>query len=166
MGICKAGKCFVLVCELCQLVDDLDELSLNDFKSVAHNDDIGIVADVAACCAKVDYAVSLWAASAVGVNVCHNVVAHLFLLCGSHFVVDVFDICFKLVHLLLCDVQTELHLCSCKSDPKSAPGGSVLVGGELELHLLACITCAEWAFIAVCHNNLSFKVIKTQIIIP
>ena len=166
MSVSKAGKRLVLVSELCELVDDLDELSLDYFKSVTHYDNIGVVADVAARCAHVYNALRIGAGVAVGVNVCHNVVAEFLFILRSLFVVDVVDVGGKFVHLSLSNVETELHLGTGKSDPKLSPGREFLVCGENELHLLACVSCAEWAFIAVCHSNLSFKVIKTQIIIP
>ena len=47
MGISKAGERFVFVCELCQLVDHLNELSLYYFKCITHDYDICVVANIA-----------------------------------------------------------------------------------------------------------------------
>ena len=78
----------------------------------------------------------------------HYVVAYQLLALLSDLIVYVGDVGFQFVYHFLCDlVYAEVHLCPCESDPQTAPCGKLLVCGEDVLHLLACIACAERAFI-------------------
>ena len=143
----KAGLILVLVCEACEVVDDVEQLLLDQQQRVAHNDDVGVVAHIAGGSPQVDYALRLGALLSVCVNVGHYVVAHQLLALFSHVVVDVVDVGLKLVYLLLGNGQTQLHLAPCESDPQAAPCGKLLVRREDVLHLLARIACAERAFV-------------------
>ena len=85
----------------------------------------------------------------VGENVCHNVVAGDALSCLSSSVVDIVDMLLKLLYLSLSNRQTQFHFSSCQSDPEFSPGSEFLISGEDILHLLACVSCTEGAFIAL-----------------
>ena len=95
-----------------------------------------------------DYSCRLGALLSVCVYMGHYVVAYQLLALLSDLIVDVGDVGFQFVYHFLCDlVYAEVHLCPCESDPQAAPCGKLLVCGEDVLHLLACIACAERAFI-------------------
>ena len=149
MCIRKTRHSLIFSGKLCKLIDNVDHLALYKLKSVAHNDNICVIANVAGGCTKVNDTLCVGTSKTVGINVSHNIVADkLFTLCRS-IIINVFDVCFKLVDLRLSYGQTKLHFCSCKSHPKAAPCGEFLICGKDILHFLAGISCAEGGFIAV-----------------
>ena len=96
-----------------------------------------------------DYSCGVGTSLSVCENVSHNIVTgYLFALC-CHFIVNVVYVLLQLLHLCLCNRETELHFGSCESHPELSPCSELLIRRENILHFLACITCAEWAFIAV-----------------
>ena len=148
MRISETGLALVLVGKLREVVDDVHELLLYKLERVAHDDDVGVVANVAGGRTQVDYSRRLGALLSVCVYMGHYVVAYQLLALLSDLIVDVGDVGFQFVYHFLCDlVYAEVHLCPCESDPQTAPCGKLLVCGEDVLHLLACIACAERAFI-------------------
>ena len=94
-----------------------------------------------------NYSRSLGALLTVSVNVAHNVVADFLFAGFRNVIVDVVDMSFKLVYLLLCYGQTELHFAARQSYPELSPGRELLVRGEDVLHFGTCIAGAKRAFI-------------------
>ena len=90
---------------------------------------------------------SLGADLTIGIDVGHDIVTAALFLCLGNIIVNVVDVGFQFVHLLLCHRQTQLHLCTSQSHPKAAPCGKLLVCGEHVLHFLAGIAGAERALI-------------------
>ena len=152
MCICKAWKSFVLICEFCKLVNYLNKLSLDYLHSISHNDNVSIITYIAACSTKVDNTLSTRAGIAISMNVSHYIVAEFLLIFCCFLIVNIINMSLELIDLLLSNTKTKLHFSSCKSHPEPSPCGELLVSRENKLHFLACITCAEGAFITVCHN--------------
>ena len=128
--MCKreCRKRLVFVREFGKVADNGDQLVADKLQTLGHDDDIGVVADVARGSSEVDNTLCVRALNTVSVNVGHNVVADELFSLLSDFVVDVVGVSFELVDLSLCYGQTQLHFRLGKSDPESAPGAEFLVG--------------------------------------
>ena len=142
----------VLRRELRKHADDVDELLPDDFHRLGHDDDIGIVAHVAARRAEVDDAGRLRALLAVGIDVAHHVVAHEALTRFGDLIIDVVGMRLELVNLLLRDRQAQLHLALRQRDPQAAPCPELHIGREKIFHLLIGIAGGQWGFIGVSHG--------------
>ena len=153
MCVRETGHILVLVREIREIRDNVHELSVNYFKRVTHYDDVGVVADVARGRTEVNDPLCLRADETVSVNVGHYVMSHfLFAGFGSR-KIYVVDIGFELRDLLLGYAEPELHLRAGERSPQSAECRELLLRGKDVLHLLACVACAERAFVGfvLCH---------------
>ena len=148
VGVSEAGHSLVLIGKFSELRNYLYQLSLYHLHSVAHDDNVGVVANVAGSSAG-----RLGSRLAEGVNVRHNVVANYLFARGGYLVVDIINISLKLIYLLLSYGQAKLHLSSCKRHPKLSPGSEFLIRRENILHFLAGVASAERAFVRICHNE-------------
>ena len=90
---------------------------------------------------------------AEGVNMCHNVMAHFLLALLCHFIINVVDVGFHLVDLLLCNRQTKLLLSLRERNPKTAPGGKLHIRREDIQHLRAGVTGTKRTFVYVAHTH-------------
>ena len=118
IGFGKAGKG----------VEDADQLIPNQDQALPHQYNVCVVPHIAACGAQMDDGHRLGALCAVGVNMSHDVVAQLLLFFRRHLVVDIVYVGLQLLHLLLRNRQTKLHLRPRKSHPQPAPGRKLFVG--------------------------------------
>ena len=57
----------------------------------------------------------------------HNVVADELLTLCCALIVDVINVCFQLIYLLLSNIQTQLHFSPCQSHPKTSPCGEFFI---------------------------------------
>ena len=154
VGEGERGQVFIFFRKMGKNADDIDELLPNNLHGFRHDDDVGVVADIAACCAEVDDAGSLRALLAVGIHMAHHVVAHKALALFGDFIVDVLGVCLQLIDLFLRDRQTELHFALCKCDPKAAPGLELHVRRKQVLHLFVGIAGGQGGFIRISHVYL------------
>ena len=102
-----------------------------------------------------DDACSLRSDLAEGVNMCHNVMAHFLLALLRHFIINVVDVGFHLVDLLLCNRQTKLLLSLRERNPKTAPGGELHIRREDIQHLRAGVTGTKADFRIRCSYSLN-----------
>ena len=154
MGKGKRRNILIFSGELRKLSDHIYQLLTNKIQCIAHNDDVGVIADIAARCAEVNDSGGLRALQPVCVNMAHDVMSYqlLALLCNS--VIDVVDMHLHLIDHLLRDDrlsvlrQTELHLGLGKGNPKLSPGRKLLVLAENVLHLRRSVTLGEGACVS------------------
>ena len=148
----------ILVCvsKCAQLADDGNQLLADEQQALLELDDVGVVADVGAGRTQMDDAGGLRCGLAEGVNVCHDVVTDFLLTRSGDVVVDVVDVCFHLVDLLLRDRQTELLLRLSQRHPKTSPGGELHIRRKDIQHLRACISRTKRAFINIAHSYVPF----------
>ena len=142
----------VFLRELRKHADDVDKLFADDLHRLGHDDDIGIIAHVAARRAEVDDASRLRALLAVGVDMAHHVVADYALARFGDLIVDVVGMRLELVDLLLRDRQAELHLAFRQRDPQAAPRFELHIRREKVFHLLVGIAGGKWGFVGVSHS--------------
>ena len=136
VGVGEAGHVLVLGGELRQIGNDADELFAHQFKALPHDDDIGVVAHIAAGSAQMDDALRLGALQAVGVDMAHHIMTHQLFPCGGVLVVDIVLVGLQLGDLLIGDVQTLFLLGLGQRDPQPPPGAELVVIGEDVLHLV------------------------------
>ena len=72
----------------------------------------------------------------IGVDVCHHIMADLFLFSPFGFVVDIRDMGFKFRDLLGSHRQAQFRLGAGEFDPQPAPGLIAFICGKKLLHLL------------------------------
>ena len=106
----------------------VDELFLYPQQPLTHLNHIGIVADIAACGAEVDYRLRIGAAFAVGVDMSHHVVAQLMLVFGCLGIIYIIDMLFHLRYLSLRYRQAQLLFALGESAPELAPCGKLKIG--------------------------------------
>ena len=103
--------------EFCQIRDNLEKLPTKIFQTVAVNDNVRIVGDIAAGSAQMDDTRCLRRDLAVGIDMGHHIVAHFFFPGRGAFVVDIGDVRLQLGHLLCRNRQAQLHFRPCQRDP-------------------------------------------------
>ena len=154
MGIAQGGGGLVGIGKLRQVADHLQQLSPEVFQTVPVQDNVGVVGDIAAGGSQMDDAGGGGGCLSIGVDMGHHIVAHFFFPLGGAVKIDVGDMLLKLLYLLGCDGQTQLHLCFGKGYPQPSPGFNPLLGGEQVQHILRCVTGAEGGFVLFRHGFL------------
>ena len=129
----------VSVREARKQVHDVEHLAPHDLQALLHDDDVGVVAHVAAGGAQVDDAARGGALQAVGVDMAHHIVAALALAALGVVVVDIVLVGLQLGDLPVGDGQALLLLGPRQGDPEPPPGAEFVVLGKDELHLRACV---------------------------
>ena len=156
MGISETGKVFILIGKFSQIVQDVDNLSSDDLQCVPHDDDIGIVADIAGGSAQMDDALCIGALEAVSVDMAHYIMPDEFFSRFGFFVVDVIFMRNQLVDLLLGNRQAELMFSLGQCNPQKTPGLEFFILREKVLHFLGRITRAKGAFVSIPHKRFPF----------
>ena len=153
MRVCKARQSLVLLCERGKVAHDLRRLFEDDLRRFAQNYHVGVISDVARCCAEVDYPLRLRELLTVCINVGHNVVSYLTLALFGNLEIYVVAVRFKLCDLLVGYIETELFLSLCKRYPQSSPCAEFEILGEDVLHLCRRIPCGKRGnvFLSVVH---------------
>ena len=103
-----------------------------------------------------DNSLSVRTSLTVCIDMSHNVVTDFLFSCSSSFIVNIINISFKLFNLFFCNRKSQLHFCSCKSDPQASPCSELLVSGKNILHFLTGISCTERTFVTFCVVHKSF----------
>src|SRR5262249_55682355 len=131
--------------------ENADELIAQPSHSLAHQDQVGIVGDVAAGGAEVDYFAGVGTDFAIGVDVGHDVVTAAALVLGGPREVDVVDVGAQLFDLgaanAWCNAvvgehaQLVLRLGQCYPEP--APGGKLSLRPPQFRHLSASVAAHQ-----------------------
>ena len=106
-----------------QRVDDGHQSAAEDFEPLAHQDQVGVVGDVAARRTEVDDLAGVRAAIAIRVDVGHHVVPQLALVLRGPVEIDLVDGGIQLGDLCLGDRQAEFVLGFGQCDPQLPPRG-------------------------------------------
>ena len=129
-------------------------------EGVPHDDDVGVVADIAGGSAQVDDALCLRALEAVGVDMAHDVVADEFFSGLRFLIVDVVLMGDEFVDLFFSDREAQLHLGFREGNPQKPPGFKLLVLGEDVLHFLRSVAGAEGGFVIIAHIGVPFSAVR------
>ena len=162
VGVGKAGHGLVFVGEFGQQGKHAQQLFAHQLQRLAHDDDVGVVAHIAAGGAQVDDALGVRALQAVGVDVAHHVVAALLLPADGVLIVDVVGVGLQLGDLLVGDGKALPLFGFGQGDPEFSPSTELVVVGEDVLHLPAGVAGLEGGNVSVvfCHSalrSLSFE---------
>ena len=152
VGVSQAGHILVLLGKIGQVGQHADQLFAHQLQAFAHDDNIGVIANIAAGSTQVDDTLCLGALQAVSVNMAHDIVAHQ-LFAGSGFlVIDVILVGFQLGNLFIGNVQALLLLSLGQRNPQPAPGAELVIVRESILHLIGSITGGKRRNITImCH---------------
>ena len=91
---------------------------------------------------------------AVSVNMRHNIVAEFLFIFRGGFIIYIVSMRFKLVYLLLCDIQPELFFGFRKRDPQLSPSLKLEIGRIDILHLFAGIAFRQGMVNYMCYSAL------------
>ena len=130
-----------------------DELLAHQLEGVAHNDDVGVVAHIAAGDTQMDDALGMGALQAVSIDVAHDVVADQLLAGSGLLIVDVILVGLQLGDLLVGDVQALALFGLGQCDPQPPPGAELLVVGEEKLHLVRGVAGGEGGNITIMRHK-------------
>ena len=100
---CKRRLILVFIRKISKHTYNIDKLFLNKIKALAHDYDIGIVADITARCTEVDYACRLRTLLSVSIHVAHYIMPYLLLALFGNIVIDVIYVLLHLVYHLIGD---------------------------------------------------------------
>ena len=156
MGIAQGGGCLILVCKGCQVGNHLQQLCPQIAQAVPVDDHVCIVGDVAAGGTQVDDTGSLGGYQTIGIHMSHHIMAHFPLPGSRHFKINIIQLCFQLVHLLLGHRQPQGMLCLGKRHPQLAPGSDSRLGRKKVQHILGGVAGGQGGFITVSHMILLF----------
>ena len=132
-----------------------EELPPDDVQRVAHQDDVGVVPDVAGCGAEMDDSLRLRALQPVGVNMGHHIVTHFLLPAFRVLIVDVVRVAFQFRDLLIGDRKPQFLLRLGQRDPEFSPGPELSVRREHFLHLRARVAFRKRTYISVTAHSSS-----------
>ena len=113
--------------EPAELIDTVDKLLTNKLETLTHDDDIGVITNIAGSSTQVDDPLCCRALNAISINMTHYVVANLFLTGFRNFVVDIILMCLKFINLLFCNVKTQLMLSLSERYPELSPCTELVV---------------------------------------
>ena len=136
--------------EFGERIDNVYHLLAQHYKSVVIYYGVGIVRNVTAGRAQMDYGHSRGTLLTVGVDVSHNVVAHDFFPCPCHVEVDVGNVLLHLRNLFVGNIQSQLLFAFGKSYPQLAPEHHAVFFTEIFKHGFGCVTCCQRIGIS-CH---------------
>ena len=139
MGEAEARHILIFICKFCNGGNCINKLFLNKQKCLSHCDNIGVIANIATCGAKVNDCLCLWAKISVSMHMAHNIVAKLLFICSGSFVIYILRMRLKLVYLLLSDIKAKFFFRLCKCNPKLSPCFKFKIGRINILHFLAGI---------------------------
>ena len=151
MGEGEAGHVLIFNGKFREDIEQIDKLLADEQHRLAHDNNIGVVADIAGGRAEVDYRLGVRALHAVGVNMGHNIVTNFFFAGGGDIIVYVVLVRFEFGYLLVRYVEPELLFALCESYPEPAPCSEFEVRREDIFHSVARVAGVERGFIGVFH---------------
>ena len=86
------------------------QLSFDDLKRFAHQNQIRVVADITACRTQMDDTCCLRTLFAICIHMTHNVMTHELLTLSCHIVVDILYMAFQFFDLLVCDTWVAIGI--------------------------------------------------------
>ena len=146
MGECQGRQILIFLCKLGKLGNHIDQFLLNQLQGLTHDDNIGVITNIAGSSTKMNDTGCFRAELAIGINMAHNVMANQLLPGLCHIIIDFIHMSLHLINLLLADYRLaifrkpQLHFCLSQSNPQFSPGGKLLVLRKNILHFLAGIT--------------------------
>ena len=117
----EGRKILVVTGKFRKCSDRVDQLPANNAERIPHQDNVRIIAYIAARRTEMNDAFGLRALQPICVYMAHDIVTHFFFPRFRILVVDVVRVCLHLRDLLIGYVKSELFLRLRKGDPESPP---------------------------------------------
>ena len=149
MGETERGQVFVLVRDARQNSHDFQQFGLDQFETVAHLDELGVVGDEAAGGAEVDDRFGFGTLRAEYVDMAHHVVAQFRFFGRGGFEIDVVQMRPHLIELFVGDGQAEFLFGFGQREPQPPPGGMFPLRRPVITHFLAGITASQRVLIHI-----------------
>ena len=144
MGEGEAGHVLIFNGKFREDIEQINKLLADEQHRLAHDNNIGVVADIAGGRAEVDYRLCVRALHSVGVNMGHDIVTDFFFAGGGDIIVYVVLVCLEFGYLLVRYVESESY-------PEPAPCSEFEVRREDIFHSVARVAGVERGFIGVFH---------------
>ena len=125
--VCQCRRVLILVRKCGQRGNAVYQLAADNAHSVAHNNNIGVVADIAGSSPQVDNAAGSRAGVGIGPYVGHDVMTQCRFIRCSLIVVNVLSVRLKLRDLCFCYVKPQLALCLGQRYPQPPPSAELNV---------------------------------------
>ena len=154
MGIGQGGEGPVRLAEIRQRRHRVQQQGADAQQRVPLLQHVGVVTDIAAGGTEMDDGLCLGAGHAVGVNVRHDIVAHLPLPPVGQLKINVVRMRLHLGNLLVGNIEPELLLAFGQNDPQTPPRGEFTLIGKNLLHFPAGIAPAEGVDIGIVHTDI------------
>ena len=149
MGIGQGRQVLILLGKIRRGGDGVEQQLADTQQRIPLKDNIRIITHIAAGGPQVNDGSGLGADLTIGIDMSHDVVAHLSLPLAGGLIIYIIQVGTHLVKLFIGDVQPQLLLALGKDHPELAPGGKLPVVGEDLLHFFAGIALAERVLISV-----------------
>ena len=140
MRECQGRQILIGAREAGKTRDHIDDLAPHQGKRISHDNQIGVIANIAAGRAEVDNSLCLRTLQAIGIDMAHHVMPHKLLPGLGILIIDVILMGLQLIDLLLRNIQSQLFLGLSQRDPQLSPCAELLILGEQVLHLLGCVS--------------------------
>ena len=154
VGIAQGGHGLIGFGKLPEIGQNFQQFSPEIAQAVPVDHDVGVVGHIAGGGTQVDDTGGRGSRQAVGVDMGHHVMAHLLFPLGSGGIVNIRNVGFQLLHLLLGDVQAQGMLGLGKAHPELPPGLIAHVLREQVQHILRSVSGGQRGFVTVCHGGL------------
>ena len=117
VGESQCGHCLIFIREGSKLCQNVDQLFADQLKCLTHDDDIRIIADIAACRAQMDDALCLRALQTIGIDMAHDIMTDHFFTRAGFFIINILRMRFQFRDLFVGDRDPEFLLDLRQCDP-------------------------------------------------
>lgn len=117
MRIGKRRHILIFIRKTGEQRDYIDQLAPDNAQSLAHYNDIRIISDIAARRTEMDDPLCTRALYAVGVNMAHHIMTHLFFARLGYIIIDILCMRLQFGNLRVCNRQSLALFGFCKRNP-------------------------------------------------
>ena len=153
MGKGQRGQILIFFSKIRQPLNHIQQLAMQQAQSVAHDDNVRIIANITAGSAQMNNAFGGRAAIAIGMNMRHHVMTQLFLISRRRRIINILGVSAQFRQLRIGYRQAKFLLGFRQHNPEPPPGAELVVRREDKLHLLAGITAGKWAGVVIVAHN-------------
>ena len=139
MGISQSGHCFIFVCKSRKVFQNTQQLPAQITQAVPVEDQIAVIGHITAGGTEMDNACRGGSGFAVGIDMGHHIMAHLFFPLRGTIEINVIDLRFQLRYLLRRDGQAEPMLSPRQRHPELSPCLDALFLREQMEHIVRSI---------------------------
>ena len=139
MSKAQGGQLSILHGKAAQIIHHIDHLPHQQVQAFLHNQKVRIIPYVTGSGTPMHNGFGQGTLNAIGIHMCHHIVANLPLFFLSHLVIDVLLMLYHLLNLGFVNGQSQFFFRFRQSNPKPSPGSKLLLLRKKILHLLTGI---------------------------